>query len=73
MRTPEQILGPYFPMQIRPMASGDLTKLDGGSEPAQGEIVQMVGQIRNLEGEPVRGATMGAVPRHQSVGTRSPN
>jgi len=53
MRTPEQILGPYFPMQIEPTASGDLTKLDGGSEPAQGEIVQIGGRIRNLEGEPV--------------------
>jgi protocatechuate 3,4-dioxygenase beta subunit len=56
MRTPEQILGPYFPMQIKPMARGDLTKLDSGSEAAQGEIVQIGGRIRNLEGEPVCGA-----------------
>ena len=56
MRTPEQILGPYFPMQIKPMASEDLTKLNGGSEPAQGEIVRIGGRIRNLEREPVCGA-----------------
>jgi len=43
-------------MQIKPMASEDLTKLDGGSEAAQGETVQISGHIRNLEGKPVDGA-----------------
>ena len=56
MRTPEQILGPYFPLQLKPTTDGDLTTIVGGSGRAQGEIIEIVGQIRNLEGEPVRAA-----------------
>ena len=56
MRTPEQILGPYFPLQLKPTTDGDLTTIVGGSGRAQGEIIEIVGQIRNLEGEPVPAA-----------------
>jgi protocatechuate 3,4-dioxygenase beta subunit len=58
MRTPEQILGPYFPLQIRPATGGDLTTIVGGNGCAQGEIFEIAGQIRNLEGEPVSAATI---------------
>jgi hypothetical protein len=29
MRTPEQILGPYFPIGVSPVTGGNLTSLDG--------------------------------------------
>jgi protocatechuate 3,4-dioxygenase beta subunit len=55
MRTPEQILGPYFPTQMSPATGGDLTTVDGGAGHAQGEVVEIVGQLLNLEGAPVPG------------------
>jgi len=53
MRTPEQILGPYFPTQIKPATGGDLTTIDGGAGHAQGDVVEIVGQVLDLQGEPV--------------------
>jgi protocatechuate 3,4-dioxygenase, beta subunit len=55
MRTPEQILGPYFPMEISPVTSGDLTSIGRDDGHALGEVVEVGGQILNLESEPVRG------------------
>jgi protocatechuate 3,4-dioxygenase beta subunit len=55
MRTPEQILGPYFPMEISPVTSGDLTSNGKGAGHALGEAVEIGGKVLNLEGEPVRG------------------
>jgi protocatechuate 3,4-dioxygenase, beta subunit len=57
-RTPEQNLGPFFPVRIRAAVSSDLTAIDGGNAPAQGEIVEVTGRILNLDGEPVRGARL---------------
>ena len=57
-RTPDQILGPYFPARHRAAAGTDLTHLEGGSARAQGEIVEITGRILNLDGEPVRGAKL---------------
>ena len=56
MRTPEQILGPYFPMGIGPVTSGDLTSIGRDAGRALGELVEIGGQVLNLESEPVRGA-----------------
>jgi protocatechuate 3,4-dioxygenase beta subunit len=56
MRTPEQILGPYFPTGISPMTSGDLTSKSGGAGRALGEIVEIGGRVVNVENEPIRGA-----------------
>jgi protocatechuate 3,4-dioxygenase beta subunit len=56
MRTPEQILGPYFPMGISPVTSGDLTSIGRDAGRALGELVEIGGQVLNLESEPVRGA-----------------
>jgi protocatechuate 3,4-dioxygenase beta subunit len=55
MRTPQQILGPYFPMEINPVTSGDLTSIGRDAGQALGEIVEISGQVLNLEKEPVRG------------------
>jgi protocatechuate 3,4-dioxygenase, beta subunit len=57
-RTPDQILGPFFPMRRRAVASADLTMVEGGNARAQGEVIEVTGRILNLDGEPVRGARL---------------
>jgi protocatechuate 3,4-dioxygenase beta subunit len=57
-RTPDQILGPYFPTRCRAFTSADLTAVEGGNGRAQGEIIEVTGRVLNLKGEPVRGARL---------------
>jgi len=54
-RTPDQILGPYFPVGCTPLRKHDLTTIEGGDGVAQGEIIEVMGRVLNLDGEPVRG------------------
>jgi protocatechuate 3,4-dioxygenase, beta subunit len=54
-RTPDQILGPYFPTGHRPVPQADLTSIKGVEGLAQGEIIEVTGRVLNLDGEPVRG------------------
>ena len=54
-RTPDQILGPYFPMGQTPVPQSDLTSVKGIEGLAQGEITEITGRVLNLNGEPVRG------------------
>lgn len=53
-RTPDQILGPFFPVRQQPDTSGDLTH--GGK--AEGTILTLSGRVTNIGGEPVAGATL---------------
>jgi protocatechuate 3,4-dioxygenase beta subunit len=54
--TPEQIMGPFYPM-IRPLDHDmDLTVLKGRRGHAQGTLVHLTGRVFNTSGEPVRGA-----------------
>jgi protocatechuate 3,4-dioxygenase beta subunit len=55
-RTPDQILGPFFPQGRTPTASGDLTSTKGRQGRAQGEIVEVRGRIVDRDGKPARGA-----------------
>jgi len=57
-RTPDQILGPFFPVRCRAFASNDLTRVERGTGLAQGEVVEVRGRVLNLDGEPVRGARL---------------
>ncbi len=57
-RTPDQILGPYFPMQRSSFIGADLTRVEGRTGRAQGEVIEVTGRILNLDGEPVRGARL---------------
>jgi protocatechuate 3,4-dioxygenase, beta subunit len=54
-RTPDQILGPYFPTGQTPVPQADLTSVNGVDGLAQGEIIEVTGRILNLAGEPVPG------------------
>jgi len=56
MRTPDQILGPFFPLGLRPDTQGDLTIVEGGH--AQGEIIEVTGRVLDDKGKPVAGAKL---------------
>ncbi len=57
-RTPDQILGPYFPVRRGAFTGADLTRIEGGNGQAQGEIIEVAGRIINLDGEPISGARL---------------
>jgi protocatechuate 3,4-dioxygenase beta subunit len=53
-RTPDQILGPYFPTGRAPAAQADLTSIQGIDGPAQGDAIEVTGRILDLDGKPLR-------------------
>jgi len=55
-RTPDQILGPFYPVGKSPDSTGDLTHLPGKSERAAGQVINVMGRVLTLKGEPVREA-----------------
>ena len=56
-RTPGQILGPFYPLKELSQDS-DLTRIPGRSGRAQGQVINVMGRVLNLSGEPVRNATV---------------
>ena len=54
-RTPGQILGPFYPLGELPQTS-DLTKIAGRPGRAEGQVLNVMGRVLNLAGEPVRNA-----------------
>jgi protocatechuate 3,4-dioxygenase, beta subunit len=54
--TPQQVLGPYFPIQQEQVSAGDLTVIHGRNGRAQGDIIEVKGHILNCDGVPVHGA-----------------
>jgi protocatechuate 3,4-dioxygenase, beta subunit len=56
--TPDQILGPFYPVQ-KPIDGGtDLTQLKGKAAAAKGEVIYVLGRVLNMKGEPVAGAQL---------------
>jgi protocatechuate 3,4-dioxygenase, beta subunit len=54
-RTPHQILGPFYP--IKPLdQNADLTRVPGRPGRAEGQVLNVMGRVLNLKGEPVRNA-----------------
>ncbi len=51
-RTPDQILGPFYPVQQEPVLTGDLTR----SGRAQGTVLYLSGRVLTGAGAPVTGA-----------------
>ncbi len=54
-RTPEQILGPFYPLKTLGQNT-DLTKVPGRPGRAEGLVLNVMGRVLNLAGEPVRNA-----------------
>ena len=58
MPTPDQILGPFYPVQKPADGGVDLTRLKGRAGQAQGEIIYVTGRVLNLRGEPCPGVRL---------------
>jgi protocatechuate 3,4-dioxygenase beta subunit len=54
-RTPQQILGPFYPLKEFPQTT-DLTQIPGRPGRAQGQIINVMGRVLNISGDPVRNA-----------------
>jgi protocatechuate 3,4-dioxygenase, beta subunit len=54
-RTPDQILGPFYPMKTLDQ-NADLTRVPGRPGRAEGQVLNVRGRVLNLKGEPVRNA-----------------
>jgi protocatechuate 3,4-dioxygenase, beta subunit len=54
-RTPPQILGPFYPLNELAQNS-DLTRVSGRSGRAAGQVLNVMGRVLNIEGEPVGNA-----------------
>jgi protocatechuate 3,4-dioxygenase beta subunit len=54
-RTPDQILGPFYPLSEL-LKTADLTRVSGRSGRAEGQVLNVMGRVLNLAGEPVRSA-----------------
>jgi protocatechuate 3,4-dioxygenase beta subunit len=52
LRTPDQILGPFYPLQQEPTLTGDLTR----SGRALGTVLHLSGRVLTSAGAPVAGA-----------------
>jgi protocatechuate 3,4-dioxygenase beta subunit len=57
-RTPDQILGPYFPAEHRLLAQDDLTSIKESEGRALGEIIEVRGRVLDVRGRPVRGVRL---------------
>jgi protocatechuate 3,4-dioxygenase, beta subunit len=55
-RTAEEIAGPFYPV-LKPLdQDADLTVVAGKTGRAQGKVIQVVGRVLDVNGEPVKGA-----------------
>lgn len=58
MPTPDQILGPFYPVQKPADGGVDLTRLKGRAGQAQGQVIYVTGRVLNLRGEPCPGVNL---------------
>jgi protocatechuate 3,4-dioxygenase beta subunit len=56
-RTPGQILGPFYPLSKMPQTT-DLTRVPGRNGRAAGQVLNVMGRVLNVAGDPVRDATV---------------
>jgi protocatechuate 3,4-dioxygenase beta subunit len=57
-RTPDQVMGPFWPTAATPDRSGDLTRVPGRPGRAQGQLLHVIGRVLGRDGKPVVGAKM---------------
>jgi protocatechuate 3,4-dioxygenase, beta subunit len=55
-RTPDQILGPFYPITNKLERVEDLTHVAGGTGRAKGQLLDVTGHVLTTGGEPVTGA-----------------
>src|SRR5215468_8612339 len=57
-RTPDQILGPFYPVGRAPDVAGDVTHLPGKTGRGAGQIINVTGHVLTIKGAPVRDAQL---------------
>ena len=55
-RTPDQILGPFYPIMKPLDQDADLTIINGRTGRAKGQVIHLMGRVLNTRGNPVEGA-----------------
>ena len=55
-RTPDQILGPFYPLNGSANATGDLAETPGCAGRAIGELIQVSGKVLTVDERPIPGA-----------------
>ena len=55
-RTPNEILGPFYPVLRSVEKSADLTIVAGRPGRATGEVIYVMGRVLDVQGQPVKGA-----------------
>jgi protocatechuate 3,4-dioxygenase beta subunit len=55
-RTPDQILGPFYPVMKPLDQDADLTTVNGVTGRATGQVIHLMGRVLNIQGKPVAGA-----------------
>src|SRR6266436_4283666 len=55
-RTPDQILGPFYPVRKPLDQDADLTTIAGKPGRAEGQVMHVMGRVLNVAGHPVHGA-----------------
>ena len=58
MPTPDQILGPFYPVQKPADGGADLTRLQGRAGQAQGQVIYVTGRVLNLRGDQCPGVNL---------------
>jgi protocatechuate 3,4-dioxygenase, beta subunit len=56
--TPEEIMGPFYPLRLPADQDADLTIIAGKEGRALGQVLYLSGRVTNLRGEPVVGAEL---------------
>jgi protocatechuate 3,4-dioxygenase beta subunit len=56
--TPDQALGPFYPVQRPVDSDADLTWIKGHKKRAQGKVIQVTGRVLDRYGNPVSGARL---------------
>lgn len=51
--TPQETLGPYFPMRTPAQHNFDLTRLPGRTARAAGQIIELKGRVLSIDGSPI--------------------
>lgn len=54
--TPPQTEGPFYPVNEQTDKDVDLTRIEGHSQAATGQIIRIVGQVRDMSCKPLAGA-----------------
>ena len=71
--TPQETLGPFYPVRHMDEQDLDLAHMSGRSERAKGQLIQVVGRVLRRDGSPVSHASMdvwqaNSVGRYANVG-----